>query len=48
MVFAVALTVNSSISELIGTFCWSGVAVGLVHVDESEMRDVHKRNGKCV
>ena len=48
MVFAVALKVNSSISELIGTFCWSGMAVGVVHVDESEMRDVRRRNGKCV
>ena len=30
-------TANSSVTELVVTFCWSGVAVGGVLVDESEM-----------
>ena len=37
MVLAVVSTANSSITKLIVTFCWSGVAVGEVLVDESEM-----------
>ena len=36
-VLAVVPTANSSITELIVTFCWSGVAVDEVLVDESEM-----------
>ena len=36
MVLAVVPTANSSVTELIVTFCWSGVAVGEVLVDESE------------
>ena len=37
MVLAVVPTANSSVTELIGTFSWSGVAVGEVLVDEGEM-----------
>ena len=37
MVLAVVPTANSSVTELLVTFCWSGVAVGEVLVDENEM-----------
>ena len=37
MVLAVVPTANRSVTELIVAFCWSGVAVGEVFVDESEM-----------
>ena len=37
MVLAVVPTANSSVTRLIVIFCWSGVAVGEVLLDESEM-----------
>ena len=37
IVLAVVPTANSSVTDLIVTFCWSGVAVGEVLVNESEM-----------
>ena len=37
MVLAAVPTANRSVTELIVTFCWSGVTVGEVLVNESEM-----------